>query len=95
MLSFPAKNKKKQSEEQKISEDKIIRNVPKLYQGIVKQLIAHLKDNTNVTWNNNGEMVVDSKSAPHTNIIVLVNRILYKVRHEVDPVERKALIEQH
>ena len=39
-------------------------------------------------------MVVDGKSVPDTNIIVLVNDILRKARFEIDPVERKALIEQ-
>ena len=47
-----------------------------------------------VTWNNNGEMVVDGKSVPDTNITVLVNDILRKARHKIDPVGRKALIEQ-
>ena len=39
-------------------------------------------------------MVVDGKSLPHTNITVLVNDILRKARHEIDPVGRNALIEQ-
>ena len=47
-----------------------------------------------VTWNNNREMVVDDKSVPGTNITVLVNDVLRKAQHEIDPVGRKALIEQ-
>ena len=39
-------------------------------------------------------MVVDCKSVPDTNIPVSVNDILRKARHEIDPVRRKALIEQ-
>ena len=39
-------------------------------------------------------MIVDGKSVPDTNITVLVNDILRKARHEIDPVGRKALIEQ-
>lgn len=70
-----------------MSEDKIIRNVLKLYQGKAKQLTAHLKDNTSVNWNNNEEMIVDGKRVVNTNITVLVNNILHKARHEVDPVQ--------
>ena len=39
-------------------------------------------------------MIVDDKSVPDTNITVLVNDILREARHEIDPVGRKALIEQ-
>ena len=39
-------------------------------------------------------MVVDGKNVPDTNIAVLVNDILRKARHEIDPVGRKALIDQ-
>ena len=72
-------------EEYQITEDKIIRNVPKTYQAKAKNLIAHLKPYTGVTRNNNGEMVVDGKSVHDTNITVLVNYILRKARHEIYP----------
>ena len=49
---------------------------------------------TNITWNVNGEMVLDDKSVPGTYITVHVNDILRKARHEIDPVGIKALIEQ-
>ena len=39
-------------------------------------------------------MFVDGKNVTDTNITVLVNDILRKARHEIDPVGRKALIEQ-
>ena len=39
-------------------------------------------------------MVVDGKSVPATNITVLVNDVLRKAGHEIDPVGRNALIEQ-
>ena len=60
----------------------------------MKKLIAHLKDYTNVTWNNNEQMVVDGKSGPDTNTAVSVNDILPKARHAIDLVRRKALIDQ-
>ena len=93
VVSNPPGEKQKISEEYQITEDKIMRNVPRTYQAKAKKLITHLKDYTGVTWNNNREMVVDGKSVPDTNITVLVNDILRKARHEIDPVGRKALIE--
>ena len=39
-------------------------------------------------------MAVDGKSVPDTNITILVNDILRKAWHEIDPVGRKTLIEQ-
>ena len=89
----PGKEEKIPKEYQ-ITEEKIIRNVPKIYQAKAKKLIAHFKDYTGVPWNNNGEMVVDGKRMPDTSITVLVNDILRKARHEIDWVARKALIEQ-
>ena len=39
-------------------------------------------------------MVVDGTTLPGSNISVLVNDIIRKVKHEVDPVGRKSLVEQ-
>ena len=39
-------------------------------------------------------MVVDEKTLPGSIITVLVNDIIRKVKHEVDPVGRKTLVEQ-
>ena len=39
-------------------------------------------------------MVVDGKTLPGSNISVLVNDIIRKAKHEVDPVGRKSLVEQ-
>ena len=38
-------------------------------------------------------MVVDGKTLPGSNISVLVNDIIRKAKHEVDPVGRKSLVE--
>ena len=75
VISNPLSEEQKIPEEYQITEDKIIRNVPKTYQAKAKKLIAHLKDYTGITWNNNGEIVVDGKSVPDTNITVRVNDI--------------------
>ena len=75
-------------EEYQITEDKINRNVHQTYKAKAKKLITHLKDYTCATWKNNEGMVVDGKSVPDTKITVLVNDILCKARHEIDPVEK-------
>ena len=39
-------------------------------------------------------MVVDGKTLSGSNISVLVNDIIRKAKHEIDPVGRKSLVEQ-
>ena len=39
-------------------------------------------------------MIVDGKTLPGSNISVLVNDIIRKAKHEVDPLGRKSLVEQ-
>ena len=39
-------------------------------------------------------MVVDGKTLPGSNSSVLVNDIIRKAKHEVDPVGRKSLVEE-
>ena len=39
-------------------------------------------------------MVVDGKTLPGSNISILVNDIIRKAKHEVDPVGKKSLVEQ-
>ena len=92
VITPPAGVEEKEAE--KMTEDRIIQNVPKAYQVRAKILIGHLKDYTGVSWNARGEMVVDRKTLPCFNISVLVNDIIRKAKHEVDPVERKSLLEQ-
>ena len=68
--------------------------MPRTYQTRAKKLIGHLKDYAGVSWNSKGEMVVDGKTLPGSNISVLVNDIIRKAKHEVDPVGKKSLVEQ-
>ena len=77
-----------------MTEDRIIKNLPKAYQVRAKKLIGHLKDYTGVSWNAKGEMIVDGKTLPGSSISVLVNDIIRKAKHEVDPVGRRSLVEQ-
>ena len=83
-----------EKETEKMTEDRIATNVPRTYQARAKKLIGHLKDYTGVSWNAKGEMGVDGKTLPGSNISVLVNDIIRKAKHEVDPVGRKSLVEQ-
>ena len=94
VISNPPGEEQKIPEEYQINEDKIIRKVIKTYLAEARKLIVHLKEYTCVTWSNNEEMIVDGKSVPETNVTVLVNDILRKARHEIDPVGGKALIDQ-
>ena len=83
-----------ENEAGKMTEDRIVKNVPRTHQARAKKLIGHLKDYTCVSWNVKGEMVDDGKTLPGSNISVLVNYIIRKAKHEVDPVGRKSLVEQ-
>ena len=69
-----------QKEAEKMTEDRIIKNVPKAYQVRAKRLIGHLKDYTAVSWNAKDEMVVDEKTLLGSNISVLVNDIISQTR---------------
>ena len=71
-----------------MTEDRIIKNVTKAYQIRAKRLIGHLRDYIAVSWNVKGGMVVDGKTLPGSNISVLVNDIIRKAKHGVDPVGR-------
>ena len=77
-----------------MTEDRIIKNLRNAYRVRAKQLIGHLKDYTDVSWNAKGEMVVNEKTLPGSNISVLVNDTMRKAKHEVGPVGRKSLVEQ-
>ena len=82
-----------EKEAEKMTEDRIVKNVTRTYQAITKKLIGHLKDYMGVSWNAKGEMVIDGKTLPGSNITDLVNDIIRKAKHEVDPVGRKSLVE--
>ena len=77
-----------------MTDDRIVKNVPMTYQARAKQLIGHLKDYAGVSWNAKGEMVIDGKTLTGSNITVVLNDIIRKAKHEVNPVGRKSLIEQ-
>ena len=83
-----------EKEAEKMTDDRFVKNVPRKYQAREKKLMGHLKDYTGVSWNAKGDMVIDGKTLPGSNITVLVKDIIRKAKHEVDPVGRKSLVEQ-
>ena len=66
------------AEEQKITEDKIVQNVPKTYQAKAKKLIAHLKEYTGVTWNNNGEWSSTVKTCQTLTLTIYNTNVIYQ-----------------
>ena len=83
-----------EKEAEKITEDRIIKNVSKTYQARANKIIGHLKDYTGVSWNAESEMIIDGKTLPGSNMAVLVNDIIRKAKRKVDPVGGKSLVEQ-
>ena len=59
VITPPASVEEKEAEN--MTEDRIIKNVPKAFQVRAKRLIGHIKDYTGVSWNARGEVVVDGK----------------------------------
>ena len=63
-----------------MNEERMIQNVPKYCQSRAKRLIEHLEDYTGVTWNDNGEMIVDGKPVPNTKLIVFLDDRIRKAK---------------
>ena len=57
----------------------------------MKKLIGHLNEYMDGSWNAKGEMVIDGKTLPGSDITVLVIDMIRKAKHEVGPVGRKSL----
>ena len=76
-----------ENEAEKMTEDRIVKNVPRTYQATAKKLIWRLKDFAGISWNAKGEMVVDGKNLPVSNLSVLVKDIIRKAKHEVIQLE--------
>ena len=50
-----------EKEAEKMTEDRVVKIVPRTYQARAKKLIGHLKYYTGVSWNAKDEMVIDGK----------------------------------
>ena len=61
------------------TDKQIIASVPKAMQDRSKLLIQKLKDHSDViSWNDNGQLVLDGSTIPNSNIVDLVNDIMRK-----------------
>ena len=61
------------SEQVSATDKQVIHSVPKTMQNCAKLLIQKLKDHSDViSWNDNGELVLDGSTMPNSNIVDLV-----------------------
>ena len=67
------------SEQLSATDKQIIDSVPKTMQNCAKLLIQKLKDHSDViSWNDNGQLVLDGSTIPNFNIVDLVNDVMRK-----------------
>ena len=67
------------SEQLSPTDKQIIDFVPKTMQNRAKLLIQKLKDHSDViSWNDNGQLVLDGSTIPNSNIVDLVNDVMQK-----------------
>ena len=67
------------SQQLSVTNKQIIDSVPKMVQNRAKLLIQKLKDHSDViSWNDNGQLVLDGSTIPNSNIVDLVNDVMRK-----------------
>ena len=67
------------SEQQSATDKQIIYSLPKTMQNCAKLLIQKLKDHSDViSWNDNGQLVLDGSTIPNSNIVDLANDVMRK-----------------
>ena len=67
------------SERLSATDKQIIDSVPKTMQNRAKLLIQKLKDHSDIiSWNDNGQLVLDGSTIPNFNIVDLVNDVMRK-----------------
>ena len=67
------------SEQLSATDKQIIDSVPKTMQNHAKLLIQKLKDHSDaISWNDNGQLVLDGSTIPNSNTVDLVNDIMRK-----------------
>ena len=67
------------SEHLSTTDKQIIDSVPKTMQNRAKLLIQKLKDHSDIiSWNDNGQLVLDGSIIPISNIVYLVNDVMRK-----------------
>ena len=61
------------------TDKQIIDSVPRTMQNHAKLLIQKLKDHSDIiSWNNNGQLVLEGSIVPNSNIVDLVNDVMRK-----------------
>ena len=67
------------SQQLNATDKQIIDSVPETMQNCAKLLIQKLKDHSDIiSWNHNGQLVLDGSVIPNSNIVDLVNDIMRK-----------------
>ena len=67
------------SQQLNTTDKQIIDSVPKMMQNHAKFLIQKLKDHSDIiSWNDNGQLVLDGSTIPNSNIVNLVNDVMRK-----------------
>ena len=67
------------SQQLNATDKQIIDSVPKMMQNHAKLLIQKLKDHSDIiSWNDNGQLVLEGSIIPNSNIVNLVNDIMHK-----------------
>ena len=67
------------SEQLSATDKQIIDSVPKTIQNRAKLLIKKLKDHSDIiSWNDNGQLVLDGSATPNSNIVDFVNDVMRK-----------------
>ena len=66
-----------------VPENELLENVPKAQRQKAKILIKHIKENPNISWNSEREMVYNGRRVPNSNIIDLVSDITRNRKRQV------------
>ena len=65
------------SQQLNVTDKQIIDSVPKTMQNLAKLLVQKLKDHSDViSWNDNGQLVLEGSIVPNSNIVDLVNDVM-------------------
>ena len=67
------------SQQLNATDKQIMNSVPKMMQNHAKLLVQKLKDHSDViSWNDNGQLVLEGSIVPNSNIVDLVNDVMRK-----------------
>src|ERR1700733_4194601 len=72
------KPEEKKEEVTKDIDSLVLETVPKKWKTHASKLLSHLKSNPNVGWSAKGELVVNDKFIPNSNIVDVVNDLMRK-----------------